>query len=332
MATEIVETIGVVGTQDYTTIGAWEAATQLDLVTRDEVRIGELTDDEANPYAEKVTIAGAVVDSTRFRILRASATTKHNGDVTKGSVIKFPSNLSYALRVDREIYFKAEDIRVDGNGFNPDGGLVAAEGPGGGAPVKATFINILVHNTGVAKADMRGFYVIGGKVNPTLINFTSIRVAGGFRTAPSSATGGKIIFYNCAAYNCTGVGFDVGTGDPNVTDRLVNCLAKGNATDFSFGSLSAKDVQNCASSDATADDAGGTGNRVNQTFTFIDEANDKYVLDSDDEGAKGFGQDLSGDSEFPFTFDIANQTRNVPWDIGPYKALSAGQNRMFLVF
>ena len=61
-----------------------------------------------------------------------------------------------------------------------------------------------------------------------------------------------------------------------------------NLSDFGFIS-----VDNCASNDDTADDRGGSGNLINQTFFFVDEANDDYHL-SDRSGAViSGGADLS---------------------------------------
>jgi hypothetical protein len=73
---------------------------------------------------------------------------------------------------------------------------------------------------------------------------------------------------------------------------------------------------NCASSDATADDFGGSGNRVSQTFTFVDAGSFDYHLASGDAGAKDFGTDLSGDTDMPFSDDIDGVTRTGTWDIG----------------
>jgi hypothetical protein len=58
----------------------------------------------------------------------------------------------------------------------------------------------------------------------------------------------------------------------------------------------------------------GTGNRVSQTFTFSDEANDNFALASTDAGAKDYGTDLSG----TFTDDITGKTRGGIWEIGAF--------------
>ena len=73
-----------------------------------------------------------------------------------------------------------------------------------------------------------------------------------------------------------------------------------------------------ASSDDTADDQGGDGNRINQTFTFAGAGD--YHLDAADEGALDFGDDLT---TYGFTTDIDGETRVAPWDIGADEYISA---------
>jgi hypothetical protein len=64
----------------------------------------------------------------------------------------------------------------------------------------------------------------------------------------------------------------------------------------------------CASSDDTADDQGGDGNRVSQAFTFVNAAAGDYHLDGEDAGAQGYGVDLSGDGSYPLGVDIDGDT------------------------
>jgi len=74
----------------------------------------------------------------------------------------------------------------------------------------------------------------------------------------------------------------------------------------------------CASSDATANEQGGTGNRDSQTFTFAGAGD--YHLDAADEGALDFGDDLT---TYGFTTDIDGETRVASWDIGADEYISA---------
>jgi hypothetical protein len=78
-------------------------------------------------------------------------------------------------------------------------------------------------------------------------------------------------------------------------------------------------VENCATSDGTADDFGGTGNKVNQIFDFVNEAGYDFHLAQTDTSARGAGANLSADTYLPFSTDIDGQLRNpsgTGWDIG----------------
>jgi len=132
---------------------------------------------------------------------------------------------------------------------------------------------------------------------------------------------GNVFAYNCSAVDNKGSkGFYIRENLSYNHVRIKNNFSEGaTATDFvresGVGSITAV---NNASSDATADDFGGTGNRINQTFKFADEANDNFHLADTDTGAKGYGADLSIDPDFPVIDDIDGAPRPVwdAWDIG----------------
>ncbi len=73
----------------------------------------------------------------------------------------------------------------------------------------------------------------------------------------------------------------------------------------------------CASNDDKADDQGGAGNQINQTFVY----SSGYILDPADTGAKDLGTDLSGEG---YSDDIAGNTRTGSWDIGCSEAQVGG--------
>ena len=80
--------------------------------------------------------------------------------------------------------------------------------------------------------------------------------------------------------------------------------------------------ENNASRDSMADDFGGAGHRINQTFSFVNPAAFDYRLTSADQGAKDFGMDISSDSHLQFATDIMGNTRGngLGWDIGAHEA------------
>lgn len=97
-------------------------------------------------------------------------------------------------------------------------------------------------------------------------------------------------------------------------------------------SIRASSPEDYNSSDlaATSWDSGGPGpgtwgphDRYSQTFSFVDAANADYALTASDTGAKGYGVDLSTDSNYPITTDISGATRTAPWDIGAFRVASS---------
>jgi len=121
-------------------------------------------------------------------------------------------------------------------------------------------------------------------------------------------------WYNITVKDCDSRGFNVWATDGSVIVK--NCLSDGNG-DYDFRvNASYTTLYNCASSDGTADDYGGSGNRINQTFTFIDEANDNFHLAPNDTCARNYGTDLSSDPNLAFNDDIDGETRTGTWDIG----------------
>jgi len=132
---------------------------------------------------------------------------------------------------------------------------------------------------------------------------------------------GTGFLYNCGVYNST-YGFLQNTAGKILTGK--NCFASSVTSGKGFSKIAGTISLNyCSSSDATADDSGGDGNIVNQTFTFNDISNFDFKLSDTDTGARLKGADLSNDTSYPITTDITGKTRNGKWDIGPYQNVSA---------
>lgn len=66
----------------------------------------------------------------------------------------------------------------------------------------------------------------------------------------------------------------------------------------------------------TVTGGGNTHDRVSQTFSFGNAAQNDYFLTASDTGARGHGVDLSADPNLAFNTDIYGDTRTDPWDIG----------------
>jgi hypothetical protein len=143
----------------------------------------------------------------------------------------------------------------------------------------------------------------------------------------------NITIWNCLIYNCGDNGINLSDTDleatiSNVTCidnadygiysvvgtlNITNCLATGNGT---ADILIYAAINYCATGDGSADDYSGDGNRVDQTFRFRDYDNEDYRLLGIDDGAKGYGTDLSAaPSGLALSTDFTGFTRS-NWDIG----------------
>jgi hypothetical protein len=85
-----------------------------------------------------------------------------------------------------------------------------------------------------------------------------------------------------------------------------------------FVSTGTSGHSNNASDDTSA---GGTNARTNQTFSFVDAANDDFHLLSTDTGAKDHG--LTDPGSGLFSDDIDGQARSGTWDIGADEFVAA---------
>ncbi len=132
--------------------------------------------------------------------------------------------------------------------------------------------------------------------------------------------------YNNTAIVNGGNAFRNGDTAVSTNINLKNCLGvSSSAAAFSVYSGS-MNVAYSASDDATADDWGGTGNRISQTFSFRDAANFDYHLAATDAGARDYGTNLSADANLPFAIDVDGDPRPLgsSWDIGADEAQYQG--------
>jgi hypothetical protein len=104
----------------------------------------------------------------------------------------------------------------------------------------------------------------------------------------------------------------------NALDGVMICknnIAINSGNDVAFYNCSESSEYN-ATNDTIVP---GTNNRVSQTFTFVDADNGDYRLSSNDDGAKGYGTDLSDDTN-PVTVDKIGYTRpSTDIDIGAFQ-------------
>lgn len=290
MAAEVVKTIRASG-GDYTSLSAWVAGEQRDLVAANEIAVAECYNDWPTGLGDSVTVSGFTANSDCYPVIRTPTSERHTGKLkdTEGNYTGFTLTSS---AWNSQTLALSDYVVIEGVAFvNFSGGLSAR----------------CIHTTSsTSKIHCCIVSAPGGGVG------ISSRGEISFSIAHDCSTGFRCILSDTIVTNCTSIGNSSGFSIlDNRTVDLRNCLAANNATaDFILGSSST--ANHCASSDATADDNGGTGNRINQTFTFADAANGDYHLAESDAGARGFG----GAYSTTYNYDIDGDAPASPYDIG----------------
>lgn len=303
-------------TAAYASLSAWEAARQRNLVTADEIeRVICSSDDAGSTHAADttaVTLDGWTTDATRY--IQIEAASSHGG---KWNTAKYRLQISNAIAVNiYEDYIRINGVQIETITPSVDNrhGIYIEAGLTTYIRISNTIIKGHNHATyiqdGISISTACGAVDIWNTVIWNLYGLASSRCI-------NSGTPG-----NCTIYNSTTSGGGVGVR--KAASSIVVCknvLAVGaSAGCFVRYDVSGLTNYNCASSDATADDFGGSGNIVNQTYTFVNAANGDFHLISTDPMNNGLSDPGSG----LFSDDIDGVTRTGTWDIGADEYVAAG--------
>lgn len=299
MPTEIVHSIIPAGGGDYTSLSAWEAAQQRDLVSADEIEVAEC---QTGASTDLVTLAGWTTDATRYVIIRNASGHFHGGDRTAG--FRMTSSTSQTIRID------ALKCHVRGIVILPTANTPAI------ATLVTTSIALISHCIiyGGGVSTGRGVWGFAGTVlgwNNFIYGFKGASLGYGFSSIDGS--GVVVRAYNNTIVDCR-IGFarTAGTMVPknNIVQDTSNVCFSGTMTSS----------QTNISSDATSPE---TGLR-SIDLDFVDAANGNYHLAGTDTEAIGAGTDLSADADLPFSDDIDGGARaGGAWDIGADQAAAA---------
>src|SRR3989344_1234060 len=286
----------------YNTLSAWEAAAggitygacaTGDLVCADKVAVAKIDGSWTSPDTAAVTISGWTTDATRYIKIYTTPSARHDG---KWNTTKYHRT--------ETITVSEEYVRIDGLQSQVTGSARGYFVYGSTGTGEIHISNAYV-DTALIAYDI---YTVGA-LTVRIWNSISISTTNnGFYLNDAEAT---LYCYNCTGYVSGSVGYafrqSAGTG------ILVNALGYAPGTGGSFtGTWSS--VTYSASDDASADDWGGTGNRINQTFSFVNIASKNFHLVTTDTGARDFGTSNPGSGLF--LNDIDGQARSGKWDIG----------------
>ncbi len=249
----------------------------------------------ANGLSDSVTISGWTTGADNYILIVAPSGQRHQGLLKdpatgwyRGFTLKPSSSTSYGID-NQQDYTRLEGIAVDGTNITTAN--IRLNGTSGRA-------DKLLSANGVT-----GFSLAGGAFVGNSLAYDATGKC--FEDTAAATT-------NYTVYNSTARGCAYGFQGDNTTTAitLTNDLASGNATaDFALTNSGAKSVTYSASSDATATAYGGTGNRVSQTFTFVDATGKDFHLAPKDAAARDYGTDLLPDATYPIVDDIEYELR-----------------------
>lgn len=293
MATEVKRTIKPSGQGgDYTTLAAWEAGEQQDLVANDRYAIAEISGDWTGISDGPAVVDGWTSDADHYLHIYTLGSARHAGQWT-ASAYRIAAN-SHTLRVySSHVRVVGLQLDLDNTSGSSKYGLVTRWNQGQVA---------VVVDACIARCQGTAALAVGFDIEDTVGSQVRNCVAYGF-TATSSqgffwlGSGGRV--RNCTAYDCAS-GF-VGTNA-----RADNCLAQACTDGFGPSLLSAS-THNCSD---LAGDAPGS-NAVTGTAQFLDAGAGDFHLSPSDAVARGAGADWSAD----FTTDIDGDPIHT-WSIG----------------
>lgn len=300
MATEVVSTIRSSG-GDYTTVSAWEAGEQGDLVTADEIRVAECYNDWVGGLSNTVVIDGSTTDSTRYLVVRAAAGQGHDGTPETGFWIR-STNASVSTIDVRDSYTLIEGIEA--RVTNTSSGFA-----------RGIYLNTGSSNSTVRRCLARSQAASGSGIQ-AISGVSSIRIE--CCLAWGSLNGISVAATTHAVDNCTAA--DCTTGFTTSAAAVVrNSVAYNNTTNWS-GTWGGSSTHN-ATSNGSDDAPGGNSVTSISSSDFVDAANNDFHLASGS-ALIGSGTNLYTD----FTTDIDGDTwpSSGAWDIGFDYRVAAG--------
>lgn len=235
MPTTVTSSIGTGGGRTYSTISAWEDATDVNLVTADQVQVGECYNDSA--FSEQVVMAGATVDATRYRHLTVAAghsfvdhadrlTNPLRYDQSKGVGIALASGYINGIIESTENYFRLSRFQINYTGsnggsvyFGADNCLIsqciiestdtsrAVVNLAGASSGNCEINNSIVVRRASSSAVMISIFVAGLAQNCTFVVPSSISANA---TCVGASYPSAITYRNCAFFGFTDVGTTTG--------------------------------------------------------------------------------------------------------------------------
>ncbi|MEK6532109.1 MAG: hypothetical protein AABZ23_06435 [Deltaproteobacteria bacterium] len=310
MPTTITKTIKSSG-GDYTSLSAWEAARNGDLVTADTIEVAECYNFQDTTA---VLISGWVTDPTRYIKIYTPVAERHTG--VAGTGYRLVVTSAQPLRVrESHVRIIGLETKAATAGFS---GLVCDNDTAMEASPYILVDSLLTHDNGAY-----GVYLgrCGTTGYPLYLVNSIIYKCGNYGILLTSGYAPAIAeIYNCTV--CQNTTYGIRKDSSSVVVGVKNCYAGANTTDYSSSSGTWTTFTTNASSDTTG--TSGLQSIAHSTsagayFTNITAGSENYHIGSSS-ALKDVGTDLSA----TFTTDIDGGTRSGTWDIGADEFTTGG--------
>ena len=319
MATEVVKVVDPdngTGT-DYTSLNAWEAGEQKDLVSADEIAIAKCRCTGGSADTDAVVIDGWTTDADHYIKIWTdpSENYRHDGkwNDSKYRIVAYSDE---GVIWNYEPYVRILGIQLQNTKTGNDSRAFNNSVYG----TVGIYLGYLIVKapSNITGSTPIGCYLAGAETstiylyNSLIYDFISSDGSGyGIHAATNQLTA---YIYNVTVINCH-IGIKGGSG---AKERVKNCITQ-DCDDGFYSSFHSDSDYNISDTG----DAPGP-NSKNCTVSFVDKANDDFHLSSTDTCAKDSGVDLSSDPNLSFNDDIDGETRSGTWDIGADEYIPSG--------
>jgi hypothetical protein len=259
-------------------------------------------------------ISGWETDSDHYIKIYTTETARHNGKWDVGKY-RLDGTAGGAMVDIYEDFVWIDGLQVanDQSISNTPRGIATRDSGNSNSEIKIS--NNIVYYDGNETPDWgeNGIHIYTGSYSKIKI-WNNIVYDWGYGILLTYGTSKDDVFiYNNTSIDNTSHGFYCRTG---INLYLKNNISYDNATDYYTANWTSITAYNNLSEDDTADNDGGTDNKINQTVNFTDQANDDFHLSLNDTAAKNAGGSLMSDPYNAFYDDIDGTSRGASPDIG----------------
>ncbi len=293
---------------DYTTLAAWEAGEQDDIIHEGKIASAKITGVWTADDSTQMILDGWISSKGNYTKIYTDGAARHNGIwVTTAHRLKPSSTTAHGFKLAAT---GNDGCRIEGLQItvaDVPTGVVWGISASAISDLQISHCIIRGPNHANAQRGIQALGSINAKVwNNVLYDWVSNAV---------NASGSK--FY---IYNNTCIGGSAGITSVVASDVIAkNNIVQDATTNYS-GTFDGTSTNNL-DDDGTAP---GGSPQNNKTLTFADKVGKNFRLIVTD-AAVDNGANLSADSDLPISDDIIGRTRCAPWEIGAFEFIDGGE-------